>query len=86
MTQIVSIRVPKKMLQDLKKSANKGYCLDLSEHLRSIIRKKTLEYAFPYKSEIAKIQSELNKNEELKRKRAKKELLQEIQKFLEAKE
>jgi hypothetical protein len=75
--------MPKKMLTDLKKNSKNSYCLDLSEYMRSVIRKKGMEYAFPYKSEIAKIHASVKRNEENKKANAKKELFKEIQKFLE---
>ncbi len=40
---MVTIRLPKSFLLELKESAKKNHFLDLSEHVRSIIRKKWMK-------------------------------------------
>ena len=69
--KLISIRLPKLLLKDLKKLIIINHYLDISEELRSIIRQKTLQYMNPF-SEVGKLREALeldarkqNKNEEL---------------------
>lgn len=83
MTQLISVRLPKHLLNELKKDAKKQYYLDLSEYVRSIIRSKAMEYLYPYKSEIAKMHKSVLIKQNSKKETAKKELFNEFKKFLE---
>lgn len=61
---IVSVRMPKSLVRELK--ARQKHFLDLSEEVRSIVRKKWLQYQKPELYELKQLRSEINK--ELKRK------------------
>ncbi len=52
---LVSVRMPETLFFKLKELAEKEHCLDVSEELRSIIRKNWLKAANPELFEIKKL-------------------------------
>ena len=52
---MVSIRMPKTMFLELKELAKKQHFLDLSEQIRSIVRKKWIEHTNPELFELKKL-------------------------------
>lgn len=58
---MVSIRMPKTLLDELKKLAASEHFMDLSEELRSIVREKYLESKDPYLYEIKKLRQDIFK-------------------------
>ena len=56
---MVSIRMPKSLANELKLRTKEMYFLDLSEHVRSIVRKKWEELQNPNLSEIKKLREEI---------------------------
>jgi Arc/MetJ-type ribon-helix-helix transcriptional regulator len=60
---IVSVRMPSSLVRALKKLQAKNHYLDLSEEIRSIVRKKCLEYSYDYldSSRLTKLRKELKK-------------------------
>lgn len=63
---IVSIRIPQTLMEKLRLNAVKADCLDLSEHVRSMIRKKYLRSQDPLSFELKALQQQIT--HELKRK------------------
>ncbi len=66
--KLVSIRMPKALVEELKALVEKNHYIDLSEELRSVIRRQAKYYLTPKKQE--KLQE-------------KQQLLRELKKFLE---
>jgi len=58
---LVSVRMPITLAKAIKSISQEEHYLDMSECIRSIIRKKTLEIADPYVKELKSIQDELQK-------------------------
>ena len=59
---IVSVRIPQPMMVKLKQSAVDSDCLDLSEYVRSIVRKRYLRSRDPLAFELKALQSQLTKH------------------------
>ena len=81
---MVSVRMPKSLLKKLEELVKKHHFLDLSEEVRSIIRKKWLEASKPELFEIRKIGEDIGK--ELRKKSEEKiqeEIAKELQKIRE---
>ena len=64
---LVSFRIDSALMQELEHAAKEGHYLDLSELMRSIIRKKFLSAKYPVAHELEKIKEELKA--ELRRER-----------------
>jgi metal-responsive CopG/Arc/MetJ family transcriptional regulator len=80
---VVSVRLPKSLVQELKILAKENHYLDLSEQIRTVIRKKCEEYTAPYKHEVQKMRDQLEKNlSENKESKDKEKLLEELQKIV----
>jgi len=77
---IVSIRMPKTLVFELKEMAKSQNFLDLSEEVRSIVRQKWLCYAHPELFELKKLREGIE--DEIKRKSTKK-MQEEVAKELE---
>ena len=81
---MVSIRLPKKLLEELQNTARKNHYMDLSEAVRSILRQKWEENADPLSYEVGKLRQIIK--EELKRNIAEKSeqrLVEELRKIRE---
>ncbi len=81
---MVSIRMPKTLLEELKKLALSQHFMDLSEEMRCIIREKYLEDKDPYLYEIKKLRKDIF--DELKEKhieKARKQVVSELNKIKE---
>ncbi|RMF55869.1 hypothetical protein D6745_00920 [Candidatus Woesearchaeota archaeon] len=57
---LVSIRIPYSLFQELKEAAKKDHFLDVSEAVRSIVRKKWLEEKDPQLFELRKLRKEIS--------------------------
>jgi Arc/MetJ-type ribon-helix-helix transcriptional regulator len=81
---IVSVRMPRTLVQELRILAAKNHYMDLSEELRSVIREKCLQYIEPYQHELKKIREEIEK-EFLTKKTIdnKKQLIQDLKRIVE---
>jgi Arc/MetJ-type ribon-helix-helix transcriptional regulator len=62
---MVSIRMPQSLLLELKELVKKQHFLDLSEQIRSIVRKKWIQYSQPELYELKKLREEIQ--EEIKK-------------------
>ncbi len=81
---IVSIRIPKSLVTELKEITEKKHFLDLSELIRTIIRKKCDEYAEPYKHEVRKMRDTLEESlYQHKATKDKEKLVEELQRIIE---
>jgi Arc/MetJ-type ribon-helix-helix transcriptional regulator len=56
---MISVRVPSGLLTELKELTEKNHYMDLSEHIRAIIREKSMQFAEPYKYELTKMREEM---------------------------
>ena len=80
---IVSIRLPRALVLELKEIAEKNHYLDLSEQIRTIIRKKCEEYTEPYKHEVQKMREQLEDNiKKSKEMKDRDKLIEELQKII----
>jgi Arc/MetJ-type ribon-helix-helix transcriptional regulator len=81
---MISVRVPAGLLSELKELTFKNHYMDLSEHIRAIIREKSMQFAEPYRYELTKMREEMeskisaNKSIEEKRK-----LVEELKNIIE---
>jgi hypothetical protein len=70
---LVSVRMPYSMLKQLKNLAKLNHFLDVSEEIRTIIRKKCLQYASPYDIHVQKVVDDIHqsivKKEEIQNKK-----------------
>lgn len=77
---MVSVRMPKSLLLELKELAKKHHFLDLSEEIRSIVRNKWMEHTKPELLELKKLRE--NIEEDIKKKSEEK-VREEVRKELE---
>jgi Arc/MetJ-type ribon-helix-helix transcriptional regulator len=81
---MVSIRMPKSLANELKQLTEEMYFLDLSEHVRSVVRQKWMEMQNPQLSEIKKLREDIEA--QVRRKSAEKiqeEVARELEKIKE---
>ena len=77
---MVSVRMPKSLVSELKALAKEQHFLDLSEQIRSIARKKWIQYSNPKLFELKKLSE--NIGDEIKRKSTEK-VREEVNRELE---
>ena len=79
---IVSVRVPESLLDAFKESSKRDHYLDLSEAVRSIVRKRWLQNKDPQTYEIRKLREDITQNIDRKVNLNKKEqIIQELEKI-----
>lgn len=82
--QLVSIRMPKTLVKELQTLVQENHYLDLSEELRSIIRRHAQFYLEPQANNTLHLREELEKELLTKHEQLKKEaLIKELQTLLE---
>lgn len=59
---MISVRVPSSLVKELKELTEKNHYMDLSEHVRAIIRAKSMQYVEPYRYELSKMRKEMEQN------------------------
>ncbi len=59
--QIVSVRMPVSMIDELKDLADKNHYLDVSEEIRSLLRDRWTEYKDPYSTKLLAIRETIAK-------------------------
>lgn len=59
--QIVSVRMPVSLVNELKNISEKNHFLDVSEAIRSIIRERWTEYQDPYSVRLEEIRKKVVK-------------------------
>jgi len=83
MTEVlVQVRMPKKLLDDLKRIPSSSYYLDQSELIRSVIRNEWIRQSSPEFSEIKKLRIDIM--DEIKQKGAEKlkhDMVSELEKI-----
>ena len=81
---LVSIRMPKKLVNRLKELVHTNDYLDLSEQMRSIIRTQAIKYIDPHANSVNALRTQLENNIKEQNERLKKEeILRELKKLLE---
>jgi Arc/MetJ-type ribon-helix-helix transcriptional regulator len=81
---IVSVRMPKSMLVQLRLLAKKNHYLDVSEEIRSIAREKVAAYSHPYNQNVKKIVDDLTiELKERETKDKKQQTISQLKKILE---
>ncbi len=82
---VIAVRVPRSLVAELKERTESGHYADLSEQVRSIVRRGCLKYTNPVTHEIKELKEQL-KAELLKEQEAGKSqaLLQQLKELLEA--
>ncbi len=81
---IVSLRIPKSLLEEFKSVSEKDHFLDLSDAVRSVIRKKWLEISDPYSYHVKKLRKEIKEAVDHKKDDKKQQmLLHELEKIKE---
>lgn len=81
---IVSVRMPKTMLDELKLLAKKNHFMDVSEEIRSVIREKTAKYATPYAQDVKRVVDDLHQEIKMRNQGDKRErAITELKKILE---
>jgi Arc/MetJ-type ribon-helix-helix transcriptional regulator len=58
---MISIRVPSTLVKEIRELTVKNHYMDLSEHMRSIMREKSMQYVEPYRYELSKMRDEMEK-------------------------
>jgi Arc/MetJ-type ribon-helix-helix transcriptional regulator len=59
--QIVSVRMPISMIQELRDLSEKNHYLDVSEEIRSLLREKWLEHSDPYSMKLLAIRQNISR-------------------------
>jgi len=81
---MISVRVPSGLVKELKELTEKNHYLDLSEHMRSIIREKSMQFAEPYRYELSKMreqmESKISSNKAIEEK---KKLVEELRNIIQ---
>jgi Arc/MetJ-type ribon-helix-helix transcriptional regulator len=81
---LVTLRIPISLIHALDERAKTEHYKDLSELIRSIVRKRTLQYVDPYTQELKAIKDKLFSSQELQAKEKKKEkIMNDIKKLAE---
>ncbi len=75
MNTIVSVRIPQSMVADLKGKVKESHFLDLSEAVRSVVRKRWLEWKDPNTFQIKRLREDIKEVIKEKTKTSKEELL-----------
>lgn len=58
---MVSVRIPKSLIDELKELKKKHHFLDLSEEVRSLLRQKWLQFTKPELHELKKLRQDIKK-------------------------
>ncbi len=81
---VVSLRMPKSLVNELKDLAKKNHYMDVSEEIRSVVREKWLQYTNPLLHEMIKTRKDIKHEIEKKViKKEQKEVLEELKKIKE---
>jgi hypothetical protein len=80
---LVSVRMPKGMVDELKSNASANHFMDLSEELRFIIKQNFLKYNDPYEYEIKKFKDEIKKEISEKNEETRVKFIIELKNMLE---
>jgi Arc/MetJ-type ribon-helix-helix transcriptional regulator len=81
---MVSIRMPKSLVLEIKKLVDKHHFLDLSEMVRSIVRQRWMEYTKPELYELKKLRKDIKEEIKIKSmKKVQEEINKELKKIRE---
>jgi len=62
---LVSIRMPKSLLNEVKKNTEENHFMDVSENIRSVVRKRWFDSLYPELNEVKRLREDIF--EELKK-------------------
>lgn len=80
---MISVRVPSGLVKELKELTEKNHYMDLSEHIRAIIREKSMQFAEPYRYELSKMREQMeNRISSNKAIEEKKKLMEELKNII----
>ena len=81
--KVVSVKMPSTLVGELKLLQEQDHYLDLSEQLRSVVRRRCLELTNPFSEGIKEIRQEVQRQaEQTTAKKTKEQVLQELLKVL----
>jgi Arc/MetJ-type ribon-helix-helix transcriptional regulator len=60
-TNMISVRMPGSLVEELRKNAKTNHFMDLSEEIRFIIKQNFLKYNDPYEYEIKRFKDDIKK-------------------------
>lgn len=75
---IVSVRIPKALVKELKETCMKDHFLDVSEAVRSIVRSKWLQQKDPLSYQLKELKKDISSNIEQKKQEELIGILQQI--------
>lgn len=75
---MISVRIPESLLKEFKETADKDHFMDLSEAVRSIIRKNWLQQKDPAAYELKQLRRDITDNVA---KKGQEELIEELKKI-----
>lgn len=81
---MISVRVPSGLVKELRELTEKNHYMDLSEHVRAIIREKSMQFAEPYRYELSKMREQMeNRISSNKAIEEKKKLVEELKSIIQ---
>lgn len=81
---VISVRMPKTLVKELRTLVETNHYLDLSEQIREVIRIKCLQYTKPYQYELRKMREDLEQSiTASKEAKEKEKLVLELQKIIQ---
>ncbi|MBI4438941.1 hypothetical protein HY640_03355 [Candidatus Woesearchaeota archaeon] len=79
---LVTIKIPESLLEELRKTAETDHYMDLSEAIRSIVRRNWAISSEPYLHEVRKLREDITASvQEKSRKIAEQMLIEELKKI-----
>ncbi len=80
--RVITIKMPKSLLVELKVLTNEHHYIDLSEQIRSVVRQKCLKYIAPYQ-ELRQVKQDIEQQITNSNKQKKEQILSQLQRLLE---
>jgi len=78
MANMISVRIPARMIQELREAAKEDHYLDLSEAVRSIVRDEWMKHRDPFAFHLQHLRKEISEN---LNQRKQEELIKELEKI-----
>ena len=75
---MISVRIPRSLVEEFREASRKDHFLDLSEAVRSVIRTNWLKHKDPQAYEISKLRKDIVDNVN---KKSQQELIEELKKI-----
>jgi metal-responsive CopG/Arc/MetJ family transcriptional regulator len=80
--RVITIKMPRTLVKELRSLTAEHHYLDLSEQVRSVVRQKCFRYATPFE-DIKRVKTELEQQINDVNKQRKEEILTQLQRLLE---